>query len=176
MKKLFSIMLWSLFVFAGCQSDQSDEVQSSIYEGKNLSIGIVGKKPEVREKNVSFTSLTMEQIRDKELLSHFDAVIFTKEHLQAAAEHTYKQIYQTANIPFFFLESKKAYLLYSDMNISYEQAPDVTNGEYATGFLQKNNHIEYWGFGLYNDKRNAKNIQDVYTRMFQTISSVKNIN
>ncbi|WP_242221325.1 hypothetical protein [Bacillus cereus group sp. BfR-BA-01380] len=72
MKKAFPIFLFILMFLAGCNSDT---VNSSLYKGKNLNIGIIGNAPKVREENVKFTTITFAELEEgKTLASKFDAV------------------------------------------------------------------------------------------------------
>ncbi|WP_369436344.1 hypothetical protein [Lysinibacillus fusiformis] len=50
---------------------------------------------------------------------------------------------------------------------------DAQTGDYATGvYNQSNDEMLYWGYGLYDDVRNEKNIKDAYTRIFTTIDEL----
>lgn len=171
MKKTLPIFLFILMILAGCNSNT---VNSPLYKGKSLNIGIIGNVPQVREENVKFTTITFNELEEgKTLASKFDAVFIMKEHLSEAADSKYAKVYKEARIPFFFIETKKSYIPFVDEKVSYEDFPEVESGEYATGYFQEGENIKSWGFGLYNDKVNEANIKDVYTRIFSTIESLK---
>lgn len=172
MKKALAIFLFLLMIVAGCRSDTVD---TPLYEGKNLNIGIIGNAPKVREDNVKFTTINFAELEEgKKLASKFDAVFIMKEHLSEAAQSKYAKVYKHAGIPFFFIESRKSYIPFIDEKISYEDFPEVESGEYAAGYFQSGEYIQSWGYGLYNDKVNEPNMKDAYSRIFRTIESIKN--
>ena len=173
MKKIFPILLLILVMLVGCNSDTVD---TPLYNGKSLVIGVIGVAPKVREDHVKFTTISFDELEeDKELSSEFDAIFITKEHLTEAAESKYAEVYINAGIPFFFIESKKSYVPFIDKEISYEGFPDVNSGEYAVSYYQSGEKGQVWGYGLYNDKVNESNIKDAYSRMFSTIESINNL-
>ena len=108
---------------------------------------------------------------EKEILdSKYDAVFITKDNLQEASEEKYSLIYKKSKIPFFFIQSEKSHIPFIMKDISYEEAPDVNNLNYAAGIIYDNDNFESWGYGLYNDIENEANIKEVYSRIFETIS------
>ncbi|AHV98792.1 hypothetical protein [Paenibacillus sabinae] len=172
MNKFSTILLLLLFmlcVLPGCTSDVIDTPE---YKGKHIVIGIIGEPPTIREGNVSFKKMTFTQLKDLHSLSEYDAVFITKENLPEAAGQEYAKIYKSARLPFFFIQSKKSYLPFTDEELSYDEVPDLSSDTYATGFFQNHNKIQHWGYGLYNDKLSSSNIEDVYTRIFETIESI----
>lgn len=44
---------------------------------------------------------------------------------------------------------------------------------YATGIIYRDDFLNYWKYGLYNDIENQANIEDVYSRIFETISEIQ---
>ncbi|MNW54105.1 hypothetical protein D3C74_316920 [compost metagenome] len=48
-----------LSILSGCNSDVID---SPVYNGKYLVIGVLGETPQVREKNVRFEKMTFEYL------------------------------------------------------------------------------------------------------------------
>jgi hypothetical protein len=166
MNKISIILLFICLILAGCNSYTIDTPR---YEGKSLVIGVIGDSPNIREKNVDFKKITFSQLEDQNLSPDFDAIIIMKEHLTEAANQKYAKVYKNAGIPFFFMESKKSYLPFINEEMSYDDVPDLTSDNYATGYFQSGKEYQYWGYGLYNDKTNELNIEDVYTRIFTTI-------
>jgi hypothetical protein len=166
MNKISIILLFICLILAGCNSYTIDTPR---YEGKSLVIGVIGDSPNIREKNVDFKKITFNQLEDQNLSPDFDAIIIMKEHLTEAANQKYAKVYKNAGIPFFFMESKKSYLPFINEEMSYDDVPDLTSDNYATGYFQSGKEYQYWGYGLYNDKTNELNIEDVYTRIFTTI-------
>jgi hypothetical protein len=172
MKKLFPVLLLILVMLTGCKSDTVD---TPLYDGKNLVIGVIGNSPKVREENVKFKNINFNKLEEgKNLSSAFDAIFIMKEHLSKAANSKYAAVYKNSGIPFFFIESTKSYIPFVNEHISYEDSPNIGDQTYATGYFQSGEgKDQYWFYGLYNDKVNENNIKDVYTRIFTTIESVK---
>ena len=171
MKKTFPVVLFILMILASCNSDTID---ISLYEGKNLVIGVIGDAPKVREDNINFTKITFNELEDETLLADFDAVFIMKEHLTEAADSKYAKVYRNSGIPFFFIESKKPYINFVEEELSYEDFQDSKSGDYAIGYFQSGEEGQFWGYGLYNDKVNEPNIKDAYIRIFTTIESIEN--
>ncbi|MNC63526.1 hypothetical protein D3C75_1136530 [compost metagenome] len=94
-----------------------------------------------------------------------------KEHLSEAADARYAEVYQTAGLPFFFIESKKSYMPFVLEDVAYEDIKDINDGVYATGYFNSEGKWEFWGTGLYNDKVNSTNIKSAYSRVFETINN-----
>jgi hypothetical protein len=169
----FSLVL-GVFVFNNVEEESTstpDFVDTPLYTGRNLIVGVIGEPPKIREKNVSYKTLTFGELKDFSTHLDFDAVFITEEHLSEASNQEYAKVYKTAGIPFFFIESKKSYLPFVSEELSYEEVPDLKSGMYATGYFQYGDKSQSWGYGLYNDKVNNKNIEDVYSRIFNTIES-----
>ncbi|RED51097.1 hypothetical protein [Cohnella lupini] len=170
MNRISMILIIICFVLAGCNSDTIDTPR---YEGKTLVIGVIGDAPTTREKNVNFKKTTFSQLEDQNLYPNFDAIFIMKEHLTEAANQKYAKEYINAGIPIFFMESKKSYLPFINEELSYDEVPDLSSDNYAIGYFQSGNEHQHWGYGLYNDKENEHNIEDVYTRIFTTIESLE---
>jgi hypothetical protein len=175
MQKIVLLIMVLIFCLVGCNKN---EVKSEIYKGKNLSIAVVGKTPEVREKNIDFKSLSLEEISKsvKEISNEFDAVFIMKEHLSEADDDKYVSTYKDLTIPTFFFETTKAHLPFVNEGVTYKTAPEVGENSYAVGYLYSGTKQKYkddvWKFYLYNDVKNEVNIKDVYTNIFKTIESV----
>ncbi|WP_172198747.1 hypothetical protein [Saccharibacillus qingshengii] len=167
---VFLFLLAVSVVLPGCTSDVVD---TPIYEGKPITVGIIGDSPVVREKNVSFEEIPFSQLEEVDSSSGYDAIFITKENLSEAADPVYAKTYKNAGVPFFFIESKKSYLPFINEEKGYDEIPDIQNGTYVTGYLQKDKQFQYWGYGLSNDKLNISNIEDVYSRVFETIDQVE---
>lgn len=169
MKKLITFLLF-IFILTAC-SKSRDTVDSEEYMGKQLSIGVIGHAPEVREKKrIEFDEILFTDMENINITAQFDSIIITEENLSEASKPIYKAIYKESNIPFFFIKSKKSHIPFTIDDISYDDALDFNTGEYATGLLYADKNLECWTYGLYNNVENQDNIEDVYTRIFQTIS------
>ncbi len=161
-----------LVLLVGC--NEKDQVESPIYEGDRLNIGVLGEASEVREQNINFQSITFDKLESdvKSISTEFDAIFIMKEHLIQAGEKQYAKVYSELGVPVFFFQSKKSYLPFIYEDMTYEQVPNIEDQTYATGILsKKKDTYKYWGYGLYNDTENETNIKDVYSRIFTTIES-----
>ncbi|MDP4097907.1 hypothetical protein OIN60_14115 [Paenibacillus sp. P96] len=171
-EKLF-LLLGIVLILGGCTTDLTDPPR---YEGRSLEIGVIGDASSISAGNVSFTNVTFDELEDAGLSAKFDAVIIMKEHLAKAANPEYSAVYKSAGIPFFFMESEKSYVPFTEEELSYEEVPDLSSDLYATGVIQTGNEFKYWDFGLQNDKKTEAHIADVYARIFTTVESLQSGN
>lgn len=166
MKRKIIVVLLLVFVILINGNAQRDSIDTPLYEGRSLVIGVIGKTPQVREKgHVGFKEVTFQQLEDLDLSAELDALV-------EASEPKYTEVYKKAEVPFFYIESKKSHVPFTIKELSYDEVPDLSTDMYATGYYGKN--AEHWGFGLYNDVMNETNIQAVYSHIFTTIESLHN--
>ena len=142
-------------------------VETAQYNGKPLTIGIIGEAPDIREEQVKFVTIQFSDLGDEKFQEQYDAIFITKDNLSEAAGDKYASIYKESIIPFFFIQSEKSHVPFINEGLSYEEVPDFENGSYVTGILQSIN--QGWGLGLYNDTWNSTNIKSVYSQIFETI-------
>jgi len=163
---LYFLIVMQFALLLACSQSPDFE----LYEGKALSIAIVGEPPELREDNISFSKVSLDELANKNLDS-FNAVLIMEEHLTEAAESQYTDIYLNSTIPFFFISAQN-HIPFTEKDTEYNDSWDWTPGNsYATGVLksQKDDSLKGWGFGLYNDKKNEENIKEMYSRIFKNI-------
>ncbi|PPA70913.1 transcription elongation factor GreAB [Jeotgalibacillus proteolyticus] len=177
-KLAISLGLLLLFFAVFSQSLFAFFVSFEKYDGRSLTIGVVGEPPEVREEQVNFKQISFEDL-NKEDLRTFDAVFITKENLAEASEGKYAEVYSQSDIPFVFIQTTKSYLPFIDNEHSYhdEIFESLKDDQYyATLYIENNQHPSghFWGYGLYNDKENKWNVKDVYSRVFTSIEKIKN--
>jgi hypothetical protein len=165
-KQILAILLTLTLFLTACAFRNT--VETEIYNGESLTLGIIGEPPKIREKNVTFTEIDFEDLNSDDIDSKYDAIFISKENLSKAADSEFAEVYKTSNIPFFFIQTTKGYIPFIKEDLSYDDAPELPDSSYITGIYYKKNL--YWGFGLYNDIENSKNIEDVYSRVFMTIS------
>jgi len=166
------IALIFLFILAGCEDPGT--IYEPIYTGKNLSIGVVGEIPSVREEDVEFKLINLNDLHSKELSVQLDAVFIMKENLRDAADSQYASVYKNAGIPFFFIESEKSYYPFIDEETSYDNFPNLTSGDYAyaTGFYQVGDKIQSWRYGFNKNELKENHILDAYSHIFNTIGTL----
>ncbi|MCT4595882.1 MAG: lipoprotein [Anaeromicrobium sp.] len=164
-----TIYILLILLLSGCSSDS---VQNQPYKGNSLVIGVIGEVPVIREDNVEFKSMRFSDLKKvNELSSKYNAIFIMKEHFDEASKLIYAKVYKNSGVPFFFIDSLKSYTPFVIEELSYESCDKSYDQTYATGYFQSGNKWRYWGYGLYNDKRNEANIQDVYSRIFHTIDT-----
>ncbi|WP_261856912.1 transcription elongation factor GreAB [Clostridium folliculivorans] len=149
---------------------QPQSIKTKPYTGRNLSIGIVGEIPKVREKQVKFTKIQFTDMGKENFDSNYDAIFITKENLSEAAQAKYATIYKKSNIPFFFIQTEKSFPPFTLEELSYEDAADSKDQTYMTGILCDEDNLSVWRYRLYNDIENEENIKAAFTNVFQTIS------
>ncbi|MFD2043050.1 hypothetical protein ACFSTA_01870 [Ornithinibacillus salinisoli] len=173
MKKLFIGILILLVFLMGCNAE--DEYESPVYMGEDLTIGVIGEKPDVREENVSFHNMSLEELEyeNQGISDEYDAIFIMKEYLKQAGENKYSKVYSELKLPIFFIESEKAYVPFIYDDITYDEFPDVEDQMYISGIMSEGDgRFKTWGFGLYNDTKTETNIRSTYSSIFEKIDSV----
>ncbi|WP_342562829.1 hypothetical protein NST84_25150 [Paenibacillus sp. FSL R7-0345] len=176
MKVLYPLLILATFILSGCTlvlDTQPDSVDTPPYAGKGLNVAVIGEAPSVRERQVAFSAITLDEMYDnsRSLSAEYDAVIIMKEHLSEAAEARYAEVYQTAGIPFFFIGSTKSYMPFVLEDLDYEDVPEMNNEMYATGYFNAEDKWQFWATGLYNNKVNNRNIKSAYSAVFEAINN-----
>lgn len=174
MKKIYFIFLLTVMALSGCTSQSSSEVKPTVYEGRNLVIGVIGSNPEIKEENIEFTATSFEDLEDTKSTSEsFDAIFIMHDYLKQADEEKYVDVYRKLSIPTFFVQSTKGYLPFVLEDLSYEDAPEIYDS-YISGYLQQSQdgHL-YWGFDLIDGVENESNVNEMYTRVFKTIENLE---
>jgi len=149
---------------------KAESVETNPYDGKPLHIAVIGKIPEVREKQVKFSKIHFSDLEKSVFDSRYDAIFITRENLSEAAQAKYASIYRRSHIPLFFIQTTKGHLPFINESLSYKDAPEMNDGFYARGIIYHEDYLQGWGYGLYNDIENETNVKDVYSKIFETIS------
>ena len=166
-KVLVPILMMSVVSIAfGC-SQRNESIETELYNGEPLHIGIIGEEPKVREEHIQFTAIDFTDLQKAE---HYDAIFITKENLEEADQTQYATVYNNSIRPFLFIETTKGYVPFISEEADFDNYPDVDSGVYA--YLYDSKSQKYWGYGLYNDIVNEENIQDAYSRIFETIENL----
>ena len=144
-----------------------------------MRIGIVGKTPEVEEKNIMFSELTFEQLENDlfSINTHHDALFIMPEKLSEVDAEQYVEIYKQLNIPTFFIGTTKAHIPFIFEEAIYSKVSDVSPKTYAARYLyDKNSNVgQHWRFYKENDgeeKITDKEIKIIYSEIFSTINSI----
>lgn len=155
-------------ILTGCWNSNIDKTKE--YGGGELIIGIIGSTPEVKEVQVRFEKIDFEFLRDDIFDSQYDAIFITRDNLSEASKAKYATIYKNSKIPFYFIESEKGHVPFTEEELSYEDVPDFKDMTYITGLLCIRDKV--WGYGLYNDTKSEINVKGVYSRVFEDISEI----
>ena len=168
MKKILVCIIFILqFILVACSQSEAQAIEFDSYDGRNLTIGVIGKAPDIREKDfVEFKEIQFPDLKDT--ATEYDAIIITEENLSEAADDKYITIYEETKVPYFFIRSNKSYMPFVYEG-SYEEAPDYMELAYAIGILYKDGELSSWAYGLYNDIESEDNIQYAFTNIFKTI-------
>ncbi|WP_313467814.1 hypothetical protein [Carnobacterium sp.] len=187
MKKIWCLPLLFLFLAAGCSSETAAPTSSSIsnavqeesienyipYNGADLKIGIVEIVPEVNEKNITFTTLTLGDLEKNEVvLNELDAIFIMKEHLVEASASKYTAIYHNLKIPVFFIDTTKSFIPFTEEELNYKEVEDFENQTYIAGIYPEGTEFRTWQYGLYNNVKNKETIKMTYTNVFLTIDEL----
>ncbi|WP_433747505.1 hypothetical protein [Falsibacillus pallidus] len=167
-KKLLYVLLLAFSMVTACSNSVDQVIDSPLYNGGKLVIGVVGKTPEVREKNIEFKKLTMDALKRENLSAKYDAVFIMKKYLSEASEAPYAKIYRSAGVPFFFMGSETISIPFTVEEISYDNFEH--SDYYATGSYQSGEDRQGWDFAI--DKINKANVQDTYTKIFTIIGHI----
>lgn len=174
-KKWFFCLFFSLsFFISGCSTPSHE-----LYEGDSLRIGVVGKAPEVEDKNIFFSDITLEDLKNETISvnADHDALFIMPEELTAADSEEYVEVYKQLDIPTFFIGTTKADIPFTFKEAVYNDVSDVSPKTYAAGYLydSKNELGETWRFTKEKDdekKITEKEIKKIYSEIFSTINSI----
>lgn len=165
---LISFIVLVIFLIGFTVTIKDDETMIfKIYQGRDLNVAIVGDVPNVLESNVYFQQIELADLLDMDF-SSFDGIFITEDHLRDASNPKYTSTYHKIEKPIFFVGSS------SHLPFLYEEIgfDDVTLNDsyYATAIKIVDEKVMYRGYGLYNDDYNQRHIQDVFSRMFESIN------
>lgn len=165
--KIILLMGISLVLLMGCSKEK---VYEEKYIGRELRIAVLGEIPNVREEQIKFEKVDFENIENISSSEKYDAIFVMKENLNEASKDKYKYIYSNSKVTFFFIDSEKGRIPFMVKGVSYEEEEKRETFSYIVS-IEKNDSST--GFGLYNDEKTEKNIQDCYSTAFKYISELK---
>ncbi|WP_368905473.1 hypothetical protein [Bacillus wiedmannii] len=170
MKRLSYFLFFILIclVSAGCAKDKEGEKLE--YNGRALVIGVVGEKPKDTFRNIKFENVKLEEMQEK--ATKVDGFLVMKEYFQEASKEQYTDLFLSLKKPVFFIGLKdRPYLIFTEKDLDYDNAPRDRAMMYTQGFVNMGNpEGQYWGMGLYNDTVSDQNIHNMYIIVFQTIA------
>ncbi len=150
------------------------------YEGTLLELAVVGKEPDVREKQLNFSEISLEELYNTPT-DNYDAVFIMKEHLSEASKEKYIEMYRDKEMPFFFVESKASHVPFIKMENpeSYEQTAEKIDDtqNFISGILYVGGEKEYrsWKFSypIQDSEIMRDNAQGIYSAVFKVIDDLK---
>ena len=187
MKKIWCLSLLFLFLATGCSLEVTTSTSSSVssavqegsienympYNGADLKIGVVEIVPEVNEKNITFTTLTLGDLEKNEvILNELDAVFIMKDHLIEASASKYTAIYHKLKIPVFFIDTTKSFIPFTEKESNYKKVEDFENQTYIAGIYPEGTEFRTWQYELYNNVKNKETVKMTYTNVFLTIDEL----
>lgn len=172
-KWAFPMILILIFYISGCSENKSD-----IYAGETLQIMTIGNAPKIKEENILFTSMTLEDLEQSVSSVDGDAVFIMPENLVEASMDKYVDLYKQLNVPVFFIGTTKAHIPFVFDNVEYDEVADVSPVSYAAGYLynQRNELGETWRFtkeSSTDEKITDKEINKIYIDIFNTVEYIK---
>jgi hypothetical protein len=102
---------------------RSAEAPKSIFENQEeiiilqLKIGVIGESPEVKENQVQFEEISLDDLTKVKLKSKYDGIIIMKDFLQEAAKSGYAEVYKKSGVPFFFIQTKTSYISFIEEEV-----------------------------------------------------------
>lgn len=164
----FLVFIFICLVGAGCAKDKEGEKLE--YNGRALVIGVVGEKPKDTFRNIKFENVKLEEMQEK--AAKVDGFLVMKEYFHEASKEQYTDLFLSLKKPVFFIGLKdRPYLIFTEKDLDYDNAPRDRAMMYTQGFVNMGNpEGQYWGMGLYNDTVSDQNIHNMYIIVFQTIA------
>lgn len=148
----------------------SVEPKFKLYTGANLTIGIVGEVPHIREKNIDFRSVTIEEYQDGYNLEGLHAMIFMESEFQELDEGKYKDEILNLRVPIVFVNSNASYLPFVYDDMIYDPNKENSSQMYFSMIYKDNEKMQNWECGLYNDNKSQEHIEAAYSLLFEEIS------
>ncbi|MCI3028283.1 hypothetical protein LMF32_04070 [Desemzia sp. C1] len=152
-------------------------LRSVKYEGRPLTIAVVGQVPEIKEEQVSFEEITFDDVMNNDFDS-YDAIFIMPQNLSQASEIPYAKIYSDSPIPFFFIGAN-SHIPFTEAELdfdddSWENWEWTPGTSYASGFYfdTATRSTTAWEFYLYDDEKTDENIEAVYTEIFNSITEI----
>ena len=133
-KEMNVVYLLFLILLAFSLSACSPSPEFERYEGGSLQIAVVGEAPDVKEEQIKFTEIPLEELTI-EGIKAYDAVFIMENQLSEAAEDQYADLYLDSPIPIFFMGTDN-YVPFVEKELAYDQEMDWTAGtDYAVGIF-----------------------------------------
>ncbi|MEI8217209.1 MAG: transcription elongation factor GreAB [Eubacteriales bacterium] len=144
---------------------------AALYTKEPLKIGIIGDIPSINEKIIEFDQIQFEDIENDDFNSKYDAILISKDNLSEAAQDKYAKVYKAAEIPFFFIGSIKGTAPFTEVNLSYEDAPLMSANTLFEGIAYTTKGGASWTSTT--NVPNPSMEKNNYTNIFQTIYNNK---
>ncbi|SFC00684.1 hypothetical protein SAMN04488102_102175 [Alkalibacterium subtropicum] len=177
-KWIFYLPILLIVYISGCSNSNTN---TNPYTGDALRISIIGDIPDVSEDNISFSTVTFDDLADENNAMNVqgDALFIMPENLVEASDDKYVNAYEKLGIPVFFIGTTKAHSPFVFKGPTYQNVADVYPKSYAAGYLYHsvNDYGEHWIFegGEEGEELTENEIKNIYSDIFRTISNI-NVN
>ncbi len=172
MKKILILLMMSLLLIS-CKALTSEEETFEEYKGETLNFVVVGEIPLVREENVIFTKITLEDLLTSDITT-YDGVFITKENQEEASDEQYKDLFISGQC-FILVDLEKHFMAFTEEELGYVRAEKASDLSYMTVFQRVNEkEMRFNELGLYNDEVSDGHIEACYSMLFDLISERQN--
>lgn len=164
-KSLCTFLLCLVLLIIGCAGNTSP--QKVIIIPRKLVIGVIGEIPKIRETNVEFRSLTLNQL-NSDLDKDIHALFIMRNHQRNASSSKYHNFYSNYDKPIFFIGTEKGLAVYINPEISYDEYPSDESKMYTHDIYHLGRSDEQqFPFGLYNDVESVENLLSMYSEILK---------
>lgn len=117
--------------------------------------------------NIDLNKMTIESVKN------YDAVFIMEDMLEEASQSEYEEVYKYSFIPFFFIGTKKSYIPFTDGDLLYKDAKELSDPSYITGIVYKLDGSMYiWKFEVGNPNGKDK-FSLLADSLFETINDFR---
>jgi|GEM_PF-1966666 len=151
--------------------DELTDYDSETYKGPSLTVGVVGQTPDIREEQVSFKKINMSDLNNEDLIKTYDAVFISHPYLITASEKEYVELYKNIDKPVFFIDVDTSLTPFTIDSYTFSDGLYVDN--YIVGLYYDEHQMKDWKFKLKFNIENRQNIEDIYSRVFESIDALE---
>lgn len=145
--RVLIIVITALILVSGCSTNENtNEVIISDgrkveYNGRPLSIGVIGEKPSKAFDNITFHSAEPVSLEKEE----YDAYFITEHYFEELSQGHWKPVFKNINTPVFFINNNVESFIYRVDGMYYQNSPQATM--HTNGFVRNGDEYQIWGYG-----------------------------
>ncbi|MFZ0443743.1 MAG: hypothetical protein WAM95_03635 [Bacillus sp. (in: firmicutes)] len=156
-------------------------MKERLYEGVPLKIAVVDELPSVREEQINFSELSLDELLNLHP-NMYDAVFVMEDHLSEATNQKYIELYKEREIPFFFVVSNAINIPFMDLenHASYKEEADKVNDtqNFISGlkYVGKDEGYRGWDYSypIKNNEIQRDNVEGIYSEVFKVVENESN--